>query len=477
MEPMGWKDVASSRTEEGTLGSLSQKMRKEGLPEQVIEQFRSYYRTLLDSRRTVGLIPEKAIRPVTEEDLPAQEDLSQEHERIGRDHLRETVMIKVNGGLGTSMGMPHAKSLLTARPGYTFLDIIRLQARKRDIPLLLMDSFHTRRDVTEYWDRHEVPPEERPRSFVQHKFPRLYENLVPVSYPERPDLEWNPPGHGDVFAALATSGCLDELLEQGKRYAFISNSDNLGAAVDPGILGYMVQKGFFFLMEVANRYPRDKKGGHLALSSEGRFLLREIAQCPEEDSGTFQDVERHRFFNTNNIWIDLYRLKSFIRENGLPRLPLIVNAKTLDPRDESTPRVLQLETAMGAAIATFPDSSALRISRDRFMPVKKTNDLLAVRSDCFQLDATYRLTPNPQRELPPVHIELDGRYYGKVDAFEARFPSGPPSLLACETLSLSGDILFRENVRCSGRVEVVNNSPDQRVVSAGAELSGQVVLG
>jgi len=474
---MGWNGARSGQVAEGDFRLFSDKMRQEGLPEQVIEQFRSYYRTLLDSRRTVGQVPEEEIRPVSEEDVPAQKDLSQEHERIGRDHLRQTVMIKVNGGLGTSMGMPHAKSLLTARPWYTFLDIIRLQARIRDIPLLLMDSFHTQQDVARYWEEQGVPPEERPRSFVQHKFPRLDQNLGPVSCPDRPGLEWNPPGHGDVFAALATSGCLDELLEQGKRYAFVSNSDNLGAAVDPGILGYMVQKGYFFLMEVAERYPRDKKGGHLALSPDGRFLLREIAQCPEDDLKKFQDVERHRFFNTNNIWIDLRRLKAFIQENGLPQLPLIVNPKTLDPRDESTPRVLQLETAMGAAIATFPDTSALRISRDRFMPVKKTNDLLAVRSDCFVLDASYKLTPNPQRELPPIYIELDGRYYGKVDAFEARFPSGPPSLFACESLSLSGDLLFQENVRCAGRVEVVNTSSHQQVVPAGTELSGQVVLG
>ncbi|MCF8029930.1 MAG: UTP--glucose-1-phosphate uridylyltransferase [Desulfohalobiaceae bacterium] len=473
---MQGKDKEKPVTAEERFRPFLDKMQQEGLPAQVIEQFRSYYRTLLDSRQSVGTLAEDEIRPVGEKDVPSQENLGGEQERIGRDHLQQTVMIKVNGGLGTSMGMPHAKSLLTARPGYTFLDIILLQARSLDISLLLMDSFHTREDVVQYWERQGVPPENRPRSFVQHKFPKVSQNLEPASRPERPELEWNPPGHGDVFAALETSGCLDELLEQGKRYAFISNSDNLGSAVDPGILGYMVQQGYFFLMEVAERYPRDKKGGHLALSPEGNLLLREIAQCPESDLDSFQDVHRHRFFNTNNIWIDLYRLKAFIRENGLPQLPLIVNPKTLDPRDETTPFVLQLETAMGAAIGCFPDSSALKISRDRFMPVKKTSDLLAVRSDCFILDSFYKLSPNPERDLPPIHIELDGKFYGKVDHFEARFPHGPPSLLACESLSLSGDILFDRDVRCKGRVEVVNNSPLQQVVQAGSELSGRVEL-
>jgi UTP--glucose-1-phosphate uridylyltransferase len=473
---MGWKNAEQGQREEGAFGLIAEKMRREGLPDQVVEQFRSYYGMLADSRESVGVIPEDTILPVSEGDLPSQEDLGEEQERIGREHLRQTVMIKLNGGLGTSMGMPFAKSLLTARSGYTFLDIIRLQARTMNIPLLFMDSFHTRRDTAEYWKRRGISPEDQPRSFVQHKFPKLYPELEPASCPKRPELEWNPPGHGDIFAALETSGVLDELLEQGMRYAFMSNSDNLGAAVAPDILGYMVQQGSFFLMEVADRYPRDKKGGHLALSPEGHFLLREIAQCPEEELDRFQDVTRHRFFNTNNIWIDLERLKAFIRENGLPRLPLIVNPKHLDPRDESTPRVLQLETAMGAGINTFPDSSALKIPRDRFMPVKKTSDLLAVRSDCFVLDTSYKLNPNPERELPPVHIDLDGRYYGKVDDFEARFPHGPPSLLSCESLNVSGDVLFRENVRCTGRVEVVNHSSSQQEVPAGSELSGRTDL-
>jgi len=470
------QNVQEEPMKEDTFRLCAEKMHQEGLPAQLVEQFRNYYRVLADSQESVGVIPEESIVPVDEGDVPSRENLGEEQERIGRDHLQQTVMIKLNGGLGTSMGMPYAKSLLTARPGYTFLDIIRLQARARNIPLLFMDSFHTRQDVADYWQRQGVPPEEQPDSFVQHRFPKLHPNLEPASCPHRPELEWNPPGHGDVFAALETSGYLDKLLEQGKRYAFISNSDNLGAAVDPGILGYMVQQGTFFLMEVADRYPRDKKGGHLALSPDGRFLLREIAQCPEDDLKKFQDVERHRFFNTNNIWIDLERLKPFIREKGLPQLPLIVNPKPLDPRDKSTPRVLQLETAMGAAINTFPDGSALKIPRDRFMPVKKTSDLLAMRSDCFVLDGAYKLIPNPERELPPINIELDGDYFGKVDEFEARFPHGPPSLLFCESLSVRGDVLFRENVRCTGRVEVVNSSSGQQVVQADSDLSGRVEL-
>lgn len=52
--------------------------------------------------------------------------------------------------------------------------------------------------------------------------------LQPVSWTENPHLEWCPPGHGDLYAALYGSGRLDELLKKGVKYMFVSNSDNLG---------------------------------------------------------------------------------------------------------------------------------------------------------------------------------------------------------------------------------------------------------
>jgi UTP--glucose-1-phosphate uridylyltransferase len=268
---------------------------------------------------------------------------------------------------------------------------------------------------------------------------------------------------------------LQELLRAGKRYALVSNADNLGAVLNPSILGYVIRNGLQFLMEVARRSPADKKGGHLARQKDGRLVLREIAQCPEKDVQAFQDIARHQFFNTNSIWLDLQALQDMIASQGLPRLPLIVNPKHLDPRDESSPRVYQLETAMGAAISSFERSGALHVDRRRFAPVKKTNELLVVRSDCYQLSDTYQLIPHPDRTLPPIEVDLDPEYYKQVDQFESRFPQGEPSLLDCARLIVKGDVLFEADVICRDQVLLRNETRSQKRVQQGAVLRGETV--
>jgi UTP--glucose-1-phosphate uridylyltransferase len=462
---------------EERIAPFVQKMNQAELPESLIELFVHYVRQVLSTQERPGLIPEEDIEPIRAGEIPRQGDLSDALRRRGESVLDQTVMIKLNGGLGTSMGMPYAKSLLPVKDGRTFLSIIRSQAAQQGFPLVLMDSFNTRSDVAAYWERQGVPAGERPLSFLQHKFPKiLAETLQPAHWPEDPDLEWNPPGHGDLYAALESSGTLDRLLNRGKCYALVSNADNLGAVVHPFILGYMAERELPFLMEVAKRYPADKKGGHLAKDKEGGLVLREIAQCPEKDREAFQDISRYEYFNTNNVWIDLRQLKVHIQEHGLPKLPLIINPKTLDPRDESTPKVYQLETAMGSGINVFPRGGAIQVFRDRFVPVKKTNDLLAVRSDCYVLDERYKLAPHPKRKLPPVEVELDSRFYKLIDDFEERFPSGPPSLLDCEALTVEGDVLVADRVACRGRVRIVNASGQQARIAPGSELEGKVVL-
>merc|ERR1711972_966641 len=167
-----------------------------------------------------------------------------------------------------------------------------------------------------------------------------------------------------------------------------------------------------FMMEVATRTDADKKGGHLAKDAKtGGLLLRESAQCPEADEKAFQDVTKYRFFNTNNLWVDLVALKDIFEKNGgcIP-LPVMQNAKTVDPRDKKSTPVLQLETAMGAAISCFEGASAIVVPRERFAPVKTTNDLLALRSDAYVLTKDFRITLAPARNGVPPTIKLDGRY-------------------------------------------------------------------
>jgi UTP--glucose-1-phosphate uridylyltransferase len=426
-------------------------MRAEGLPDVAVATFAQYEDLL--QRGDEGLIRESEIEPL--DDLP---DASELPESRG-EALDRAVVLKLNGGLGTSMGMTRAKSLIEVRDGLSFLDVIVrqvLRLRERSgarIPLLLMNSFATRDDTLAALSRYpELPVDDLPLDFVQGKVPKLSEDdHQPVEWPADPSLEWAPPGHGDVYTSLAVSGMLDELLERGYRYLFLSNSDNLGAALDLRILDWFAAQGLPFVSESTDRTESDRKGGHLARRrSDGGLVLRETAQAADEDQAAFEDIGRHRFFNCNNIWVDLEALRRTLSErDGVLGLPMIVNRKTVDPTNSSSPAVLQLETAMGAAIGVVDGAAAIRVPRARFAPVKTTNQLLVVRSDAYQLtdDWTVRAVADP---IPVV--ELDSSYYKLLGDFEERFPGGAPSLRACRRLSVSGDVAFGRDIAVRGSV-------------------------
>jgi UTP--glucose-1-phosphate uridylyltransferase len=289
---------------------------------------------------------------------------------------------------------------------------------------------------------------------VQNKEPKLLvEDLTPVEWPDDPKLDWAPPGHGDLYTALVTSGMLGRLLDAGYRYAFVSNSDNLGAVLEPRILAWMAREGLPFAMEVTDRTEADRKGGHIARRGD-RYVLRETAQTPEEDLKTLQDISRHRYVNTNNLWLDLRALGRVMEErDGVLGLPLIVNRKTVDPGDKSTPAVYQLETAMGAAIGVFDGALPVRVTRRRFSPVKTTEDLLALRSDAYVLTDDARVQLAPERSGPPV-VDLDDDYYKLLRDFDERFAEGAPSLVEAERLSVVDDVAFGRDVVVRGSVVV-----------------------
>ncbi|MBK7187617.1 MAG: UTP--glucose-1-phosphate uridylyltransferase [bacterium] len=443
-------------------------MRREGLPEIAIRTFAQYYAQLAAGQ--TGLLPEADLEPAT--GIPDAEALPAALAAAGRRALPHTVMLKLNGGLGTGMGLERAKSLLTVKDGLTFLEIIAHQARTADVPLLLMNSFSTRADSLALLAGQSLPDRGLPADFLQHKVPKVRaDDLRPAHWPADPDLAWCPPGHGDLYTALVTSGVLERLLAGGFRWAFVSNADNLGATIDPVILGHVVASGAPLVMEVADRTAADRKGGHLARRRDGRLILREVAQCPPADEEAFQDIARHRYFNTNTLWLDLPALDAVLRrDGGIMRLPMIRNRKTLDPRDPASPAVYQLETAMGAAIETFAGAGALRVPRARFAPIKHTSDLLNVRSDNFLLTEDHRVVPNPQRALPPAVIDLDPAYYRFVDDLERRFPGGPPSLLACSRLVVRGDVRFGRGVAARGEVVIEAEPGTIRVIPDGATL-------
>jgi UTP--glucose-1-phosphate uridylyltransferase len=451
------------------VSAATEKMRREGLPEIAIDTFAHYEERL--RRGEQGTLPEAELEPLT--DVPSSEELSE----ADGSALGQVVVLKLNGGLGTSMGMRKAKSLVEVKDGHTFLDVIARQVlhlrEQHDaaIPLLLMNSFATRDDTLAALERYpELRIEGLPLDFVQGKVPKLLaDSFEPVSWPADPALEWAPPGHGDVFTSLATSGMLATLLERGYEYLFLSNSDNLGAVLDPRILDWFASEQLPFLSEVVDRTEGDRKGGHLARRRDaGGLVLRETAQVPDEDREAFEDVERHRFFNCNNIWVNLRALERALDERGgVLGLPMIVNRKTVDPNDPSSPEVVQLETAMGAAIGVFEGAAAVHVPRARFAPVKTTSNLLVVRSDAYELADDWTVRLAAEREAAPV-VELSDEFKLLRD-FEERFPAGAPSLVEAECLEVDGDVRFGADVVVRGRVRVEGPAS----IPDGAVLEGE----
>jgi UTP--glucose-1-phosphate uridylyltransferase len=441
-------------------------MREADLPLAAIDSFRFHLDRFLDGE--TGTLGRDRIEPV--ESLVDADTFANNDESDPRC-VDRTVVIKLNGGLGTGMGLESAKSLIEVKPGSNFLDLVAgqiLSIRRETgsrIPLILMNSFRTATDTTRALEAYsDLGTDGLPLGFLQHKIPKiLIEGHTPVEWPRDPELEWCPPGHGDLYTALGTTRVLDTLLESGFEYAFVSNSDNLGAVLDQDLLAHMDRTGSDFMMEVADRTPADRKGGHLCRLGDGRFALRESAQCPPEEVDEFQDVDRYRFFNTNNIWISLPALADLLaRHGGFLPLDTIVNRKSADPRDPETPQVVQLESAMGAAISLFENATAVRVPRRRFSPVKNTDDLLAVRSDAFDLTDDGRIVLTNGRVAPPT-IDLDPRFFKLLDEFDRRFPAGPPSLARCSSLKVTGNVSFGQDVVIEGDVVIRGGDEPSRI--------------
>lgn len=451
-------------------------MRERGEDPRAITVFEDYWQQLADGAR--GTIPEESIEPLVDVPELAAIEVSDEERRRA---LAKVAVVKLNGGLGTSMGMSGPKSALVARDGLSFLDIIARQlvgleerygARP---PLVLMNSGRTREESLAVLERYpQLARQDLPLDFLQSMEPKLdAETLAPVTWPEDPDLEWCPPGHGDVYVSLAASGLLDRMRAAGIRYAFISNADNLGATCDPDIAAWLLAEGIPFAAEVAERTVNDRKGGHVAVrKSDGRIVLRESAMVSDEEQHLFQDTGRHQWFNTNNLWVGLDELDALMRDrDGVLGLPIIVNRKTVDPTRKDSTKVIQIESAMGTAVEAFEGSVALRVPRSRFRPVKTTNELLLLRSDVFDLDDQSRVISRIDHAEPRIALD---EHYTFIEDFDARFPHGPPSLQECTSFEVEGDVTFGSGVHAVGDVTVVAAAPQQ--VPDGTRLTGRTEL-
>ena len=454
------------------LALAQQKMIAAGVASQAIDVFSHYYRQL--EQGVTGVIGEDSIEPLTDPDLLDSVAISDEDAAAA---LAKTVIIKLNGGLGTSMGMDKAKSLLPVRGGKSFLDIIVEQvvsARQTygaKLPLIFMNSFRTQDDTLAALSRYpDLEVDGLGLDFLQNSEPKLrVDDLTPVEWPADPTLEWCPPGHGDLYTALLASGVLERLVAAGYRYASVSNSDNLGAAPNARIAGWFAASGAPYAAEICRRTAADRKGGHLAIrKADQQLILRDTAQTSAEEMHYFTDEFRHPYFHTNNLWFDLELLaKTLAERNGVLGLPLIKNAKTVDPADSSSTPVIQIESAMGAAIEVFEGATAIGVGRERFLPVKTTNDLLLLQSDVYEVGADGLLSRVAD---PAPLVDLDGKYYKTIGKFAERFPAGAPSLKQATSLTVRGDWVFEDAVVVTGAVTLAD--PGERAtVGSGTVLS------
>ncbi|KAK2523187.1 Ugp2 [Columba livia] len=366
--------------------------------------------------------------------------------------LNKLVVVKLNGGLGTSMGCKGPKSLIGVRNENTFLDLTVQQIENipltadevviregnlvclfqcfwssknfclgvvshlnksynTDVPLVLMNSFNTDDDTKKILQKYSHS-RVKIYTFNQSRYPRINkETLLPiakdVSYSGENTECWYPPGHGDIYASFYNSGLLDNLIAEGKEYIFVSNIDNLGATVDLYILNHLMNppngKRCEFVMEVTNKTRAD--------------------------------------------------------------------VKTLD----GGLNVIQLETAVGAAIKSFENSLGINVPRSRFLPVKTTSDLLLVMSNLYSLNAGS-LTMSEKREFPTVPLVKLGSSFTKVQDYLRRFES-IPDMLELDHLTVSGDVTFGKNVSLKGTVIIIANHGDRIDIPAGALLENKIVSG
>ncbi|KAH7924598.1 UTP--glucose-1-phosphate uridylyltransferase [Leucogyrophana mollusca] len=395
--------------------------------------------------------------------------------------LAKLAVLKVNGGLGTSMGMSGAKSALEVKDGLTFLDLIvqqveHLNATNRvDVPLILMTSFNTHEDTLRIIKKY-ASRQIRITTFNQSRYPRIWkETLQPCPRHAGDDNKhWYPPGHGDLYNALVHTGVLNQLLNSGKEYLFVSNSDNLGAVVDQKILQHMIDSNAEFLMEVTDKTKGDVKGGTL-IDYDGKMRLLEIAQVPSEHVDDFKSVRKFKIFNTNNLWINLKALKR-IMDNGGMDLDIIVNPKVTDD-GQSVIQASQtfLETAAGAAIKDFQNAHGINVPRSRFLPVKSCSDLLLIKSDIYSLQHG-QLLMNDNRMFGTVPVIKLGDHFKKIQNFQSRFKK-IPTIIDLDHLTVSGDVHFGKDVVLRGTVIVVANEGQRIDIPDGCVLENRLLSG
>lgn len=391
--------------------------------------------------------------------------------------LSKLAVLKLNGGLGTSMGCKGPKSVIEVRGDTTFLDLIVQQIEGlnknypgANVPLLLMNSFNTDAETEKIIQKYQNTNVTL-ATFQQSRYPRIIKESLepmPITHEDYAHEDWYPPGHGDFFQSIYNSGLVDTMLAQGKEYIFVSNVDNLGATVDLNILKKIVDGDVEYCMELTDKTRADIKGGTI-ISYDGKVSLLEVAQVPAEHMEEFKSVTKFKVFNTNNIWVSLHAIKRIMQAREM-KLDIIVNNKEVGGQ-----KVIQLETAIGAAISYFENACGVNVPRSRFLPVKSTSDLLLIQSNLYSLKSGS-LVMNPSRQFASTPVIKLGKEFKKVGAYLERFGS-IPDILELDHLTVSGDVSFGAKTSLKGTVIIVANPGNTIMIPAGSVIENKVVVG
>ncbi|KAI0320904.1 UTP--glucose-1-phosphate uridylyltransferase-domain-containing protein [Amylostereum chailletii] len=395
--------------------------------------------------------------------------------------LNRLAVLKVNGGLGTSMGMTGAKSALEVKDDMTFLDLTVRQiehlntTHKVDVPLILMTSFNTHDDTLRIIKKY-ANQQLRITTFNQSRYPRIFkETLLPCPKSSGDDKKnWYPPGHGDLYNALLHSGVLDQLIADGKEYLFVSNSDNLGAVVDQGILQHMIDSQAEFIMEVTDKTKADIKGGTL-VDYEGSIRLLEVAQVPSEHMEDFKSgmtgAKSALEVKDDMAFLDLtVRQIEHLNTTEKVDVPLIL--MTSFNTHEDTLRIIKKYANQQLRITTFNQSRYPRILKETLLPAPKSaND-------------------DKKNWYPPGHGDLYnallhsgttpviklGDHFKKIQQFQKRFKK-IPKILELDHLTVTGDVYFGRNVTLRGTVIVVANEGQRIDIPDGCILENRLLSG
>lgn len=443
-----------------------------------MDNFFSLFRRYLNDKAKGNTISWEKIAPPAPSQVVAYDQLPNSD---AVEFLNKLAVVKLNGGLGTSMGCVGPKSVIEVRDGMSFLDLsvrqIEYLNRTYDVnvPFVLMNSFNTDADtasIIKKYEGHNIDI----LTFNQSRYPRvLKDSLLPAPKTYDSQLsDWYPPGHGDVFESLYNSGILDQLLERGIEIIFLSNADNLGAVVDLRILQHMVETKSEYIMELTDKTKADVKGGTI-IDYEGTARLLEIAQVPKEHVNEFKSIKKFKYFNTNNIWMSLRAVKRIV-ENSELEMEIIPNDKSIpaDKKGEADISIVQLETAVGAAIRHFKNAHGVNVPRRRFLPVKTCSDLMLVKSDLYTLKHG-NLVIDPNRFGPAPLIKL-GTDFKKVAQFQKRIPS-IPKIVELDHLTITGNVNLARGVILKGTVIIVATEGSTIDIPPGSVLENVVVQG